>query len=402
MCLRAQPASGGYTITPLYFIANALNASGQVAGYGASTNGQTHAFLYAGGQTLDLGTLPGGSSSEALALNSLGQVVGDSTVSGGATHAFLYANGQMTDLGTLPRGYSSYATGINDAGQIVGWSDTTPAGYSYPRPDHAFLYSAGQMEDLGSVGTLFATWSHAMAINASGQVAGWSDTDNGGGPHAFLYTSGVMRDLGTLGGDQSRASAINASGQVVGWSSLAQGYASHAFLYSGGVMSDLGTLTNQSNSYAAGINSVGQVAGYSTSTGNGPAFLHSIAGGLINLSTQVGDPNWSVGGAVGINDAGQVLCAANNFALDPPALACILTSAVSATSTILSRPTLLGSVFQVTVSSIAGTSYTLESTGNLSATNWVTTQSATGTGGAITLTDANASAGARFYRVRAQ
>jgi probable HAF family extracellular repeat protein len=202
--LGAQTSTtGGYTITPLDFVANAINGSGQVAGTGTGTNGQTHAFLYSSGQTRDLGTLPGGDFSEALGLNSLGQVVGDSTVADGATHAFLYANGQMTDLGTLPRGYTSYATGINDAGQIVGWSDTTPPGYSYPMPEHAFLYSNEEMADLGSLGSIFAVWSHARAINASGQVVGWSTLPQGFATHAFLYSGGDMLDLGTFAGQSS-------------------------------------------------------------------------------------------------------------------------------------------------------------------------------------------------------
>src|SRR4051794_6179542 len=53
---------------------------------------------------LDLGTLPGGATSNASALNLAGQVVGTSTPPGpsGFNHAFLWQNGVMTDLGTLP------------------------------------------------------------------------------------------------------------------------------------------------------------------------------------------------------------------------------------------------------------------------------------------------------------
>ncbi len=109
LAVPVSPAqTPGYSVTRLGFVPTAINASGAVAGYGSFTDSQdgdqTHAVLYANGQTIDLGTLPGGDHSEAAGINAAGQVVGDSTLSGGLTHAFLYSGGQMTDLGVLPGG----------------------------------------------------------------------------------------------------------------------------------------------------------------------------------------------------------------------------------------------------------------------------------------------------------
>jgi len=55
------------------------------------------------------------------AINDLGQVVGDSFTASGADHAFLYLGGQMLDLGTLPgdQNVSSRATAINNSGQKI-------------------------------------------------------------------------------------------------------------------------------------------------------------------------------------------------------------------------------------------------------------------------------------------
>jgi len=73
----------------------------------------------------DLGTLPGGNSSQATGINDHGLVVGSSSTASGNTHAFVFENGVLLDLGTLPGGDFSEANGINDHGEMVGDSSAT-------------------------------------------------------------------------------------------------------------------------------------------------------------------------------------------------------------------------------------------------------------------------------------
>src|SRR5437879_975813 len=102
-----------------------------------------------------------------------------------------------------------------------------------------------------------------------------------------------MRDLGTLGGANSAASGINTSGQVVGYSEIPGGgsFYYHAFLYTSGTLFDLnvlglpGWLFNQ----ALAINDSAQISGIATTTtGYGEAFVLTL-----HPNWQGGDGNWT-------------------------------------------------------------------------------------------------------------
>ncbi len=121
----------------------------------------------------------------------------------------------MTGLGTLVGGSYSEAYAINDSDQIVGESDNGSQ-------SHAFLYSGAVMSDLGTLG---GSASAAYGIDSFGNVVGTAK--NGSGQNrAFLFTGGTMYDLNTLaasflGGagftDLLYAQDINDSGWIVGY-----------------------------------------------------------------------------------------------------------------------------------------------------------------------------------------
>ena len=84
---------------------------------GASANSEV--FLYSNGSMTNLGTL-GGTSGIGNAINTSGQVAGYSQNASGTYRAFLSSGSNLLDIGDLGGG-SAVGYGINDLGQVVGW-----------------------------------------------------------------------------------------------------------------------------------------------------------------------------------------------------------------------------------------------------------------------------------------
>jgi probable HAF family extracellular repeat protein len=164
----------------------------------------------------------GGSYSSAAAVNNSGQVAGQSFITDNtAGHAFLWTPGGVTrDLGTLPGGSNSDADAISNIGHVVGWSDVPVPPHNFVHTTHAFLWSpvTQTMHDLGSLSGP-AGWSFATAVNDSGQVVGYSSIPGDDRTHrAFAWTeAGGMRQLDTPAGMSSAATAINNRGDIIGW-----------------------------------------------------------------------------------------------------------------------------------------------------------------------------------------
>jgi len=244
--------------------ATAINNANVVVGYGTDTNGNVLAFRYTQSQGIvSLGTLAGGSNSEAFAINGSGQVAGDSQADGDAHRPTLFTDNGAKDLGISVKSSDALKTGygINAQGMIVGRYDTDGGS------THGFLFSANHVRDLGTLG---GGNSEALAINNRGIIVGDSET-NDGSTRAFLFNGASMQDLGALSGfaKTSAARAINNRGQIVGESD--SDTQKRAFVYADGQMFDLtqAAINMRQAGFSAldiadGINDHGWIVGFGT------------------------------------------------------------------------------------------------------------------------------------------
>jgi probable HAF family extracellular repeat protein len=156
---------------------------------------------------LDLGTLPGSASSEAVAINRRGQVIGNSPAATLSfhSHAFLWQNGRIIRLDTPAVDFRK-AVAINERGQVL----VNTFLRSPDSQERAYVWQNGRMTDLGTLG---GRKSEAIAINDRGEIIGWSDVAGGPGlSRVFLWQNGQMTDLG----DTFFPSLLTSSGALVG------------------------------------------------------------------------------------------------------------------------------------------------------------------------------------------
>ena len=277
----------------------AINASGQVAGTSYLSNFSVRAFRYTDGVgMIDLGTIPGGTSSRAYALNNAGQVTGEATNATGTERAFLYTDGAgMIEIHDPALGFpKSHGLSINSSGHVVGgvWGGSN-------------FFNAGFLYSNGVITLLTPNGGYAYAINDAGQITGTAGTPpNGAESHAFIYQNGILTDIAP-GWPLSVGLDINANGGVAGIIVTAN-FDQHAFRYSNGIATDLGTFGG-TESRANDINAAGHVTGYAYTAGGGKhAFLYrNSSEGLLDLNTLIPTSSgWILHEGTAINNLGQI------------------------------------------------------------------------------------------------
>lgn len=176
----------------------------------------------------------------------------------------------ITDLGTLG-GRASNALAINARGQIVGWSTTVACPPGDPFQPickmHAVLWQDGKPRDLGALSGLE---SQATLINDRGQILvnSFREVPEGNSvsyiPSLFsLWQNGRLVKVGDK---NTAAVALNNQGQIIGTRRIGKDPRSaHGFLWLNGKLTDLGSLK------PTAINDHGQTVG--TTIASGHAFL---------------------------------------------------------------------------------------------------------------------------------
>jgi probable HAF family extracellular repeat protein len=204
----------------------------------------------------------------------LALVLGVLALSAGAAQA---ARITVRDLGTLPGDVYSHGTAINAGGQVVGYSQSGPVG------ERAFQWQAGVMTELPG---LADSRTIATDINDGGLVVGYSVV--AGLEHAVAWQNGVLRNLGTLPGDSgSAALGVNNARQIVGYSVGARVRAV-VWQPDGTQPVDLGAIPGDST-YAAAINDAGWIGGYSYTGGQFADAFEWSPGSMVTLLKPAGN-----------------------------------------------------------------------------------------------------------------
>jgi len=159
--------------------AYAINDRGQVVGWSDGTTPDDRAVMWDHGAVIDLGAPD---NSKAVGVNEQGQVAGWAWNFSDAPfgyRAFLWHAGALMELGTLPGGTVSDAYGINRRGEVTGSSDNAAQDFVY-----AYVVRRGRMVQLPSLPN--GGNATGMAINDRGEVVGQAANARGE-YHAVLW-----------------------------------------------------------------------------------------------------------------------------------------------------------------------------------------------------------------------
>jgi probable HAF family extracellular repeat protein len=302
---------------------HAINDHGQIAGYfcplNALSDGPIRAFIYDdvnGFTEIDKRcTSPWG-----LDINNRGHVVGGNASSPVLNTGSLFIwdpESGTTDIigetGTIVQGNNE----INNKGRIVGT-------IMKPNPSMCEAFVWDKEKGFTLLGTLGGKNSVACSINDKGQVAGWSETDEGY-RHGFIFDDvNAMTDLGTLGGDVSIAFAVNNTSQVLGYSSDSKGNSYIVIWDRKNNARRIKKVGNNRMDWRIALNDNGQMIGtYRKGTSSWSVgrwfckrikrrtacpFIWSKQQGFVDLDNIfAADPEWTSFYIVDINNKGQIL-----------------------------------------------------------------------------------------------
>lgn len=242
--------------------ANDINLLGVVVGKSYTSNedgsdARRRGVVWSSGGIRPLPLPDGADFSDAFGNDRYNRIVGEAGTLGGPVHAVLWQGTRLIPLEGLPGGGNSFGSDINDSGLIAGGARAANAKL------HAVFWSNLHIRDFGVLpGT---EESEFILPNNRGQGLGDAYTV---GPedvkvveHAFVNQGAQLVPLGELpGGHTSMPSFLNDLGQAVGTSDAADGL-THAVLWQQGQVIDLSGPFGPHDTTAGANNNFGQIAG---------------------------------------------------------------------------------------------------------------------------------------------
>jgi probable HAF family extracellular repeat protein len=310
-----------------------------------------HTFLYPGasdGAMSDITSqFTGVARIGSTNMNGSGQFIACQTSPAGSTGGWIYSGGGATSLAGYSSSGETYGVAINNIGAVGGYYRATGA-TSNMSP---YISAGGTYYTLNNLAEYGAS---VLALNTSGQAAGWGETGSGSAPDATVWTytvsGGTMSkqaytDIGEYGlanpslsgaaaaypsVQSSLALAVNASGQVLVAASnttqslalLLQNGVTATFLYnmSTETFTSLGNLQiydaqtptgtgTQFGGHAEAINDSGEVVGrIATSSGGYDAALwqNGTVTDLNKLYAGILPAGFTLNNATAIDDQGDI------------------------------------------------------------------------------------------------
>lgn len=233
--------------------------------------------------------VPGAVETGVVGLNAAGVMAGFYSSDGEAIHSFSLVSGNFSFF-DYPGAYSTQATGINDAGLIVGFEGD--AGNIH---DTGFLYDGTTFTPI-KVGQ--NTRTLVWGIDNAGDLAGGAGSANL--TRALVQQSGTFKLVNFPGPYvYAYATGINSLGQIVGWTT--EGSAGDSYLFANGKFKKI-DVGGALQTVAFSINDSGIVIGYYQDAGQVSAFaLYK------NKLISFGYPGAVETLAYGISNAGQVV-----------------------------------------------------------------------------------------------
>lgn len=308
--------------------AGGVSADGStVTGYSSGNNGNT-GFSWTSAGTQSLATLPGSTGSRGAATN--GSVtVGAAVLASGYEHAVRWSSTGPQVLQMLSGGLYAEASGVSHDGQVIAGTSHSSSS------DRAVRWTASGIQDLGVLPG--ASTSYGYALSGDGQVVAGASSFT-----AFRWDASTgMQSLGKLaGGGMSFAYGANLDGSViVGASDSFEGTRGFRWTASGGMQS-LGSL-NGGYSIANATNADGSIiVGYSGFA----ATIWTASSGLVDLNSYLvsigADMNgWNLREARSISADGNTITGWGSYngeirgwvvSVPAPGVACVMVTACAA------------------------------------------------------------------------